>query len=99
MQDGRYEPDSESALTGVRVVDMTRLAAGNMLTRMLVDFGKEDIKIERPEIGDDLRGFGEGHHQYFFNVELFFKQQTQVQTRYIESFTRARASLNKVPPF
>lgn len=61
MQDGRYEPNAEGALTGVRVVDMTRLAAGNMLTRMLVDFGAEVIKIERPDVGDDLRGFGEGH--------------------------------------
>ncbi len=61
MQNGQYQPDSNGALTGVRVVDMTRLAAGNMLTRMLVDFGAEVIKIERPGVGDDLRGFGEGH--------------------------------------
>jgi crotonobetainyl-CoA:carnitine CoA-transferase CaiB-like acyl-CoA transferase len=61
MQNGQYQPDSEGALTGVRIVDMTRLAAGNMVTRMLVDFGAEVIKIERPETGDDLRDFGEGH--------------------------------------
>lgn len=45
----------------MRIVDMTRLAAGNMVTRMLVDFGAEVIKIERPQVGDDLRDFGEGH--------------------------------------
>ena len=61
MQDGQYQPDAEGVLTGIRVVDMSRLAAGNMMTRMLVDFGADVIKIERPEIGDDLREFGEGH--------------------------------------
>lgn len=61
MQDGQYQPNAQGALDGVRVVDMTRLAAGNMVTRMLVDFGAEVIKIERPEVGDDLRDFGEGH--------------------------------------
>ena len=60
MQNGEYWPRSEGPLAGVRVVDMTRLAAGNMVTRMLADFGAEVIKIERPGIGDDLRNFGEG---------------------------------------
>lgn len=54
-----YEPDAEGPLTGLRIVDMTRLAAGNMLTHMLADFGAEVIKIERPGKGDDLRRFGD----------------------------------------
>ena len=60
MQNGEYWPDADGPLAGVRVVDMTRLAAGNMVTRMLADFGAEVIKIERPGTGDDLRDFGEG---------------------------------------
>lgn len=55
----QYSPDAKGPLDGLRVVDMTRLAAGNMMTHMLADFGAEVIKIERPGKGDDLRRFGE----------------------------------------
>ena len=54
-----YTPEAQGPLHGLRVVDMTRLAAGNMMTHMLADFGAEVIKIERPGKGDDLRRFGE----------------------------------------
>ncbi|PLS20919.1 CaiB/BaiF CoA transferase family protein [Neptunicoccus cionae] len=54
-----YSPDAKGPLHGLRVVDMTRLAAGNMMTHMLADFGADVIKIERPGKGDDLRRFGE----------------------------------------
>ncbi|WP_417522452.1 CaiB/BaiF CoA transferase family protein [Marinovum sp.] len=54
-----YSPDAKGPLDGLRVVDMTRLAAGNMMTHMLADFGADVIKIERPGKGDDLRRFGE----------------------------------------
>lgn len=54
-----YQPDAKGPLHGLRVVDMTRLAAGNMMTHMLADFGADVIKIERPGRGDDLRRFGE----------------------------------------
>ena len=58
MTNGQYQPDASGPLHDVRVVDMTPLAAGNMLTHMLADFGAEVIKIERPGVGDALRRFG-----------------------------------------
>ena len=51
-----YEPESRGPLHGVRIVDLSRLVAGNTLTQVLSDFGAEVIKVE-PPAGDTLRGW------------------------------------------
>jgi len=51
-----FTPDARGPLSGVRVVDLSRLVAGNLLTLQLADFGAEVIKVEPPE-GDTLRGW------------------------------------------
>ncbi|HKV14314.1 MAG TPA: CoA transferase [Reyranella sp.] len=51
-----FTPDAPGPLNGVRVVDLSRLVAGNVLTLQLADFGAEVIKIEPPE-GDTLRSW------------------------------------------
>ncbi len=51
-----YQPGARGPLDGVRIVDLSRLVAGNTLTQVLADFGAEVIKVE-PPAGDTLRGW------------------------------------------
>src|SRR6516162_1089084 len=52
-----FEPGAPCPLDGVRVVDMSRLVSGNMVSLQLADFGAEVIKIEDPKRGDPLRAW------------------------------------------
>ena len=45
-------------LSGIRVVDLTRILAGPYATMILGDMGADVIKVENPDGGDDSRGWG-----------------------------------------
>ena len=60
-------------LAGVRILDLTRVLAGPLATMMLGDLGADVIKVERPDGGDETRGWGppfddRGESGYFLSV-------------------------------
>jgi crotonobetainyl-CoA:carnitine CoA-transferase CaiB-like acyl-CoA transferase len=52
-----FEPGASAPLDGIRVIDLSRLVAGNMLSLQLADQGAEVIKVEDPRTGDPLRAW------------------------------------------
>ena len=51
------ETKAACPLDGMRVIDLSRLVSGNMVSLQLADFGAEVVKIEDPQKGDPLRAW------------------------------------------
>jgi crotonobetainyl-CoA:carnitine CoA-transferase CaiB-like acyl-CoA transferase len=75
-----YEPDRKCPLDGIRVLDLSRLVAGNMLSLQLADFGAEVIKLE-PERGDPLRHWNEKGIPAYWKVYGRNKKSVRLELR------------------
>ena len=59
-------------LSGITIIDLTRVLSGPFCTMVLADLGSRVIKVERPGTGDDTRAWGPpfagGESTYFLSV-------------------------------
>ncbi len=76
-----FARDAAAPLDGVRILDLSRLVAGNALTHVLADFGAEVIKVERPGQGDDLRNWRVGGVSIHWKVYARNKKSITVNMR------------------
>jgi crotonobetainyl-CoA:carnitine CoA-transferase CaiB-like acyl-CoA transferase len=88
-----YQPNQPCPLDGIRVLDFSRLVAGNMLTLQLADFGAEVIKLE-PETGDPLRAWREDGVDAYWKVYGRNKKSIRLDLR----STAGKALLTKLIP-
>jgi crotonobetainyl-CoA:carnitine CoA-transferase CaiB-like acyl-CoA transferase len=67
-----FPTDPHPPLSGVRVLDASRVLAGPFCGQLLADLGADVIKLERPGQGDDTRGWGPPYVPGFADLSAYF---------------------------
>ncbi len=80
-----FTPEARPPLSGLRVIDLSRLVAGNMVSLQLADHGAEVVKIEDPQKGDPLRAWRVGGHSVHWKVYARNKKSLALSLRDAEA--------------
>jgi crotonobetainyl-CoA:carnitine CoA-transferase CaiB-like acyl-CoA transferase len=76
-----FDAGAQGPLADVRVLDLSRLVAGNMLSLQLADFGADVIKVEPPD-GDPLRDWRDGGRQLHWKTYARNKRSIVLNLRH-----------------
>jgi crotonobetainyl-CoA:carnitine CoA-transferase CaiB-like acyl-CoA transferase len=87
-----FDPAARGAMDGVRVVDLSRLVAGNVLTKVFSDHGAEVVKVEPPE-GDTLRAWRVGGVETSWKTICRNKKSVALDLKHPEGIAAVKALL------
>lgn len=89
-------------LAGIKVVDMTEALAGPYCAMLLGDLGADVVKVERPGVGDQARGWGppflEGESAYFLAVNRN-KRSIELDIKNAEDLAVLRSLIDRADVF
>ncbi|GEQ78140.1 CoA transferase [Comamonas testosteroni] len=86
--------ESVRPLERVKVVDLSRLVSGNMLTHVLADLGATVIKVEPPRKGDELRAWQRAGMSTYWIAYSRNKHSVELNLRTDEGMKELRALLH-----
>lgn len=93
-----FDPGAQGPLRGIRVLDLSRLVAGNMLSLQLADFGADVVKIEPPQ-GDPLRDWRDDGHSLYWKTYGRNKRSIVLNLREPPAMDALRRLLEKADVF
>lgn len=93
--DSAIIPVVQTVLDGIRVVEMTEALAGPYCAMLLGDLGADVIKVERPGIGDQARGWGP---PFVGELSAYFLSTNRNKRSIVLDYNRAKGleSLHKL---
>ncbi|MDH2327043.1 CoA transferase [Cereibacter sp. SYSU M97828] len=94
----RFDATLRGPLHGIRVIDLSRLVAGNMLSLQLADFGADVIKVEPPQ-GDPLRDWRDGGQSLHWKTYGRNKRSIALNLREPEAMAALRRLLQTADVF
>lgn len=94
----RFDAGAKGPLDGIRVVDLSRLVAGNMLSLQLGDFGADVIKVEPPQ-GDPLRDWKDDGHSLYWKTYGRNKRSIVLNLREAGDMETLKALLDRADVF